>query len=61
MEKLVNIWNEFSAQQLVMRLKPLNPGYRILTCVPLDHMLTGDIYFAVLPGMGERNQENVQL
>jgi len=24
-------------------------------------MFTGDIYFAVLPGMGETNQENVRL
>ncbi len=45
---------------MVMHHKPLNPGLAILTCVPLDHMFTGDIYFAVLPGMGETNQENVR-
>ena len=44
-----------------MRLKPFNPGLAISTCVPLDHMFTGDIYFAVLPEIGETNQENVRL
>jgi len=57
-EKLVNIWNTFSPQQMVMRLKPLDPGLAISTCVPLDHMFTGDVYFAVLR---ETNQENVRL
>jgi hypothetical protein len=61
MEKLVNIWNAFSLQQIVMCLKPLNPGLAILTCVPLDYMFTRDIYLAILPGIGETNQENVQL
>ena len=44
-----------------MRLKPFNPGPAILTCVPLDHMFTGDIYIAVIPEMGETNQEKVLL
>ena len=62
-EKLVNVWNMSSLQQTVMRLKleHFNPSLAIsMTCVPLDHMFTGHLYFAALPGMGETDQENVR-
>ena len=57
-EKLIDVWDESLLQQTVSRLEPDNPGLPICTCVPLDHVCTGNLYFAVIPGMGEIDQEN---
>jgi hypothetical protein len=54
MEKSVNVWNKSILQQTIMRLKSYNPGLAISTCVLLDHIFTTYLYFAVLPGIGER-------